>query len=123
MYNSCATCFCKIGTEIGKGRFGRVLKGSWTQQPNGQKLDVVIKMCMDVGKEYCVNSILREEKIYSYVGKHENVVELLGTVLDVGVLQLVLEYCQHKSLKEVFGSYDVMFFNQILDDQVNVQLK
>jgi len=59
-------------TLLGQGEHGQIFKGMLTCS----SIDVAVKTsrCSDVS----VKQILSEMKILAYVGKHENVLQLLG---------------------------------------------
>ena len=61
---------------LGEGEFGRCVSGHYHDQPVAVK---TTKASMDVD---AFKGFLREVKIMAYLGKHGNIVEFLGAVVD-----------------------------------------
>lgn len=62
---------------LGKGQFGKVLKGVY-HEDIGKKTDVAVKTLKTKNDVSALKSLLSELKIMATVGKHVNVVNLVG---------------------------------------------
>ena len=86
----------RLSTKIGSGQFGNVCKGQW-KKPNGDTIDVAVKMLQDGASEQEKIKFLQEAAIMSQF-THANVIKLHGVVSDdehVSVLfsSLLSLYC------------------------------
>ncbi|XP_071841044.1 uncharacterized protein [Apostichopus japonicus] len=90
-----------LDRELGRGEFGKVMQGIWTNSEN-QKIQVAIK-CLSPEKvsiDKHQQDFLKEAAIM-YSLNHEHLVKLFGVVLDVdSSLMLVTEFAPLRSLAE-----------------------
>lgn len=67
------------GQELGSGAFGLVVKGEALAIVDGQlNTDVAVKMVKPHSDIMELQALIRELKILSHLGKHLNIVNLLG---------------------------------------------
>lgn len=69
----------ELGSEIGVGEFGSVLKGVWAS-PSGKKVDVAMKTLHQDKLQQGEKEFLRESRVMSHLN-HPNIVRLLGVCL------------------------------------------
>ncbi|GFO05135.1 receptor protein-tyrosine kinase [Plakobranchus ocellatus] len=87
-----------LGNEfLGNGQFGNVKKGH--VKINGVKKPVAIKSLKDNASEKDKEDFLNEFAILKRVGKHENVVCLVGACHIRGVMYVAMEYAKHGDLR------------------------
>ncbi|OXA54394.1 Vascular endothelial growth factor receptor 1 [Folsomia candida] len=85
---------------LGKGAFGTVLKATLKNKDNPEITDVVAVKTVNSENcdEICFRALLIEVKILSYIGKHENVVNLIGACtgnLKQRNIYVVVEFCPY----------------------------
>ena len=124
-----------IGREIGSGVFGRVVMADVTDLVNGEETTpVAVKMCKSEGDASHMKNLAIELKIMIHLGKHLNIVNLLGAYTsDIirGELWLLMEYCEygdllsflHRSRKIFVDQIDPVTGNISYNDQVSKPLK
>ena len=102
-------------TILGSGAFGQVVKGKYKGQ------DVAIKTidssAMNAG---AFRSLLSELKIMSCLGKHEQVMQLVGAItsnIKQGEVYLILEYCAHGSAIDYIRERREDFVSFLSDDK------
>ncbi|RWS16679.1 Vascular endothelial growth factor receptor 3-like protein [Dinothrombium tinctorium] len=107
----------KLGRTLGQGAFGRVVKAEAIGiEEDKASTTVAVKML----KERCDldqrRALMAELKILIHIGKHVNIVNLLGSVAkDVarGELLVIVEYCRFGNLRQFLLKNRVNFINQI----------
>ena len=70
----------RLSKTIGSGQFGNVCKGQW-KKPNGDTINVAVKMLQDGASEQEKIKFLQEAAIMSQFN-HSNVIKLHGVVHD-----------------------------------------
>ncbi|KFB42826.1 VEGF receptor [Anopheles sinensis] len=93
-----------LGRKIGEGEFGVVLMAEAQYIKVGEpSTTVAVKMMQGFGGESIRNSILAELKMIILIGRHLNIVNLLGAVTENirnDQLMIILEYCRYGSVLE-----------------------
>lgn len=82
---------------LGNGQFGQVKRGH--VKINGVKVPVAIKSLKDNASAKDKRDFLNELSILKRVGKHENVVCLVGACHIKGVMYVAMEYAKHGDLR------------------------
>ncbi|XP_078379572.1 uncharacterized protein LOC144662599 isoform X1 [Oculina patagonica] len=118
--------------EIGRGAFGKVLKGTYKESPGievfyktrTQTVDfkegrtVAIKVLGDTADEEARNQLLEEIEIMKAIGSHRNVVSMLGCWVNSDPIFLLLEYVPYGDLqrwlrnKRMQKSYQKNYYNE-----------
>ena len=96
-----------ISSEIGKGNFGEVYKGTIL----GLNITVAIKsITANQSNEQGIENVLDEIKIMSHVDPHLNLVSMVGActadLKDLGQIWLLLEFCQFGDLKRYLKAHE-----------------
>ncbi|XP_063586336.1 platelet-derived growth factor receptor beta-like [Penaeus indicus] len=106
-----------LGRQLGAGAFGRVIKatvmGLFDDEP---KTTVALKMCKSQSDQSHVQALTRELKVMIHLGKHLNIVNLMGanTVnIGKGELWILVEYCRYGNLLLFMHRHRKNFVNQI----------
>ncbi|XP_064608636.1 vascular endothelial growth factor receptor kdr-like [Liolophura sinensis] len=93
----------RLGTVIGQGAFGRVLKAEAIGiVEHIDVTPVAVKMVRDCTDREQMISLMSELKILIHVGQHLNIVNLLGAVTkDIrrGELYVIVEYCPFGNMR------------------------
>ncbi|XP_055346083.1 receptor-like tyrosine-protein kinase kin-16 isoform X2 [Paramacrobiotus metropolitanus] len=100
--------------HLGSGRDGHVLlgsmqckdlrRGSWSSTETSRSCSVAVKMLRDLPRNQSATSaFLSEMSILMKVGRHNNIVNLEGVVLQ-GKLMMVMEHCELRSLESYLHS-------------------
>ena len=89
----------RLGKLLGSGAFGRVLKGEASGIVSWESLTTVaVKMVEPNADITCIKALMSELKIMMHLGKHLNIVNLLGactTSLARRNLFVIVEYCRY----------------------------
>lgn len=82
----------ELGTKLGSGAFGLVLRGTYSGEP------VAIKQCLlNVGPE-ALDDFKREAKLMLSIKSHPSIVHVYGLCVHDGSIYLVMELCEGGSL-------------------------
>ncbi|XP_076044158.1 vascular endothelial growth factor receptor 1-like isoform X2 [Oratosquilla oratoria] len=103
---------------LGSGAFGKVYKASVANLIPGQsKTTVAVKMMKCRGDKEQLKALRSELKIMIHIGRHINIVNLLGAcsknMAVKGELLLVVEYCKYGCLLSYMQRHRREFINQI----------
>lgn len=85
-----------LGQVLGSGAFGRVVEATVSGLRSQPTTKVAIKMVKS--NSGAVQSLLSELKILIHVGRHLNVVNLLGACTREGPVYLITEFCRYGDL-------------------------
>ncbi|RXG67370.1 Vascular endothelial growth factor receptor 3, partial [Armadillidium vulgare] len=106
-----------LGKQLGSGAFGRVLlaqvKGLNRKESPTR---VAVKMCKFEHDKAHLRALIMELKIMIHLGKHLNIVNLLGahtSNIDKGELWILVEYCKYGNLLKFIQRGKAQFINQI----------
>ncbi|RXG56233.1 Platelet-derived growth factor receptor alpha [Armadillidium vulgare] len=106
-----------LGKQLGAGAFGRVLlaqvKGLNEKESPTR---VAVKMCKFGHDKEQLRALIMELKIMIHLGKHLNIVNLLGahtSNIDRGELWILVEYCKYGNLLKFIQRCKAQFINQI----------
>uniref|UniRef100_A0AAU0N4Q3 Receptor tyrosine kinase PVR2B1b n=1 Tax=Gecarcinus lateralis TaxID=6769 RepID=A0AAU0N4Q3_GECLA len=105
-----------IGKQLGSGAFGRVVKASVTGLEGPAATTVAIKMCKSQADASQVRALTLELKIMIHLGKHLNIVNLMGANtahIGRGELWILVEYCRFGNLLVFMHRQRRNFINQI----------
>ncbi|XP_075235082.1 vascular endothelial growth factor receptor 1-like [Lycorma delicatula] len=107
----------KLGKQLGSGAFGVVLKGEaeGILEPN-VVTTVAVKMVKQNVDETHIVALVSELKIMVHLGKHLNVVNLLGACtlnLSNHELLVIVEYCPYGNLHKFLQKHRETFINQV----------
>lgn len=105
-----------LGKQLGSGAFGRVVKAKVTDLEGPGTTTVAIKMCKSQAEQSQVRALALELKIMIHLGKHLNIVNLMGanTVhIGKGELWILVEYCRFGNLLVFVQRHRRNFVNQI----------
>ncbi|XP_076815272.1 fibroblast growth factor receptor-like isoform X3 [Clavelina lepadiformis] len=88
--------------RIDEGFFGQVYKADLLRCVNGkkEKLESAVKMLKNTRTEKDMLDLLTEMDQMKRVGKHKNIINLLGVCTQNGILWLVTEYAQEGNLRD-----------------------
>ncbi|XP_047735886.1 vascular endothelial growth factor receptor 1 isoform X5 [Hyalella azteca] len=114
----------KIGRQLGSGAFGRVVKADVDLHGDQNYRPVAVKMTKSMSDASHVKSLAIELKIMIHLGKHVNIVNLIGANtqnIDKEELWLLVEYCQYGDLLSFIHRYRKKFVDQIdpVTDEIN----
>ncbi|XP_073959114.1 fibroblast growth factor receptor homolog 1-like [Choristoneura fumiferana] len=88
----------KLGKTLGEGEFGRVLQAEYVK-PSDSPCTVAVKMMKEEQSDADVKAFVLEMEIMKMVGKHENIINLLGCCTQGGPLYVVVEYASNGCLR------------------------
>lgn len=91
----------KLGKVLGEGAFGIVVKAEMTGFHGNQGTTVVaVKMLRNDATDSDVVNLVQEMTVMKEIGKHENVLSLLGCCTQKGALYVVVEYAELGNLRD-----------------------
>ncbi|XP_072392204.1 vascular endothelial growth factor receptor 1-like isoform X2 [Diabrotica undecimpunctata] len=107
----------KLGKQLGSGAFGVVLKGEAKCIVEGEPVTTVaVKMVKKNADNTYIKALASELKIMAHLGKHLNVVNLLGACtknVAKRELLVIVEYCRFGNLQNYLLRHREHFINQI----------
>ncbi|GJQ81452.1 Pvr [Trypoxylus dichotomus] len=106
----------KLGKQLGAGAFGVVMKAIIEQYDNDTDLTVAIKMVKKNADDTYLRALVSELKIMVHLGKHLNVVNLIGACtkhIGKRELYVVVEFCRFGNLHNYLLRHRENFINQV----------
>ncbi|XP_012350055.1 vascular endothelial growth factor receptor 1 isoform X3 [Apis florea] len=107
----------KLGKQLGSGAFGVVMKAEAEGICENEPVTTVaVKMVRRTTVPTCVRALASELKIMVHLGKHLNVVNLLGACtknISKRELLVIVEYCRFGNLHNYLLRHRADFINQI----------
>lgn len=88
---------------LGEGAFGVVMKAEYDN--NAQIQIVAVKMLRDQHTDDDVKNLVSEMEVMKRIGRHPNIINLLGCCTQNGALYVIVEYAPYKSLKDFLKQY------------------
>ncbi|XP_052563220.1 fibroblast growth factor receptor homolog 1-like [Culex pipiens pallens] len=93
-------CRISLGKLLGEGAFGQVVLAEAFGFLKGDKtVPVAVKMLKESHSDDDVENLVCELEIMKMVGRHPNVINLLGCCTNDGPLYVIMEHAIHGSLK------------------------
>lgn len=94
-----------LGSTLGEGAFGRVVmaQGSGFSRVSsniGATTIVAVKMVKEEHTDADMASLVREMEVMKMIGKHINIINLLGCCSQNGPLWVIVEFAPHGNLKD-----------------------
>ncbi|XP_039599486.1 fibroblast growth factor receptor 2 isoform X3 [Polypterus senegalus] len=92
-----------LGKPLGEGCFGQVVMaealGIDKDKPK-EAITVAVKMLKDDGTEKDLSDLVSEMEMMKMIGKHKNIINLLGACTQDGPLYVIVEYASKGNLRE-----------------------
>uniref|UniRef100_A0A3P9NI74 Fibroblast growth factor receptor n=1 Tax=Poecilia reticulata TaxID=8081 RepID=A0A3P9NI74_POERE len=92
-----------LGKPLGEGCFGQVVMaeaiGIDKEKPN-KPLTVAVKMLKDDATDKDLSDLVSEMEMMKMIGKHKNIINLLGACTQDGPLYVLVEYASKGNLRE-----------------------
>ncbi|XP_075164200.1 breathless [Haematobia irritans] len=95
-----------LGSTLGEGAFGRVVMAQGSGFVHGSSSAgtattiVAVKMVKEEHTDADMASLVREMEVMKMIGKHINIINLLGCCSQNGPLWVIVEYAPHGNLKD-----------------------
>lgn len=110
----------ELGQTLGSGAFGMVVQATaYGISKPGVSIQVAVKMLKDKHQAVEKEALMSELKMLTYIGHHENIVNLLGACTGTGPIYLIFQYCCNGDLlnylkcnREHFHKYLTDAFNR-----------
>lgn len=91
----------KLGPTLGEGAFGRVvIAEAHGLVSHAQSSIVAVKMVKEGHTDSDMTSLVREMEVMKMIGKHMNIINLVGCCSQDGPLYVIVEYAPHGNLKD-----------------------
>ncbi|XP_055617279.1 fibroblast growth factor receptor homolog 1-like isoform X2 [Toxorhynchites rutilus septentrionalis] len=95
-----------LGKSLGEGAFGKVVMAEAQGLVKGQASTVVaVKMLKEGHTDADVKDLVCEMEVMKMIGKHVNIINLLGCCCKDGPLYVIVEYAPHGNLKDFLRSH------------------
>ncbi|XP_058467627.1 fibroblast growth factor receptor homolog 1-like isoform X2 [Malaya genurostris] len=95
-----------LGKNLGEGAFGKVVMAEAQGLVKGQTSTVVaVKMLKEGHTDADVKDLVCEMEVMKMIGKHVNIINLLGCCCKDGPLYVIVEYAPHGNLKDFLRSH------------------
>ncbi|XP_063823350.1 vascular endothelial growth factor receptor 1 isoform X2 [Ostrinia nubilalis] len=111
----------KLGTQLGAGAFGVVYKAEARGIVNAEETTLVaVKMVKKTADNMYIKALASELKIMVHMGKHVNIVNLLGACTkNVGKRELIVivEYCKFGNIHNYMQKHREVFIDQLTDNK------
>ncbi|XP_048866485.1 receptor-type tyrosine-protein kinase FLT3 isoform X1 [Brienomyrus brachyistius] len=106
----------KLGKELGSGAFGKVVKATayGLSQP-GVSMQVAVKMLKDKHHPVEREALMSELKMLVHIGRHVNIVNLLGACTESGPIYLIFQYCCNGDLLNYLKNHREQFQKSLSD--------
>ncbi|XP_042312879.1 fibroblast growth factor receptor 3 isoform X3 [Sceloporus undulatus] len=92
-----------LGKPLGEGCFGQVVMaeamGIHKEKPN-KPITVAVKMLKDDATDKDLSDLVSEMEMMKMIGKHKNIINLLGACTQDGPLYVLVEYASKGNLRE-----------------------
>ncbi|XP_049547802.1 fibroblast growth factor receptor homolog 1-like isoform X1 [Anopheles darlingi] len=96
----------QLGKSLGEGMFGKVVMAEANGLVKGQPSTVVaVKMLKEGHTDADVKDLVCEMEVMKMIGKHVNIINLLGCCCKDGPLYVIVEYAPHGNLKNFLRSH------------------
>uniref|UniRef100_A0A8C3U051 Fibroblast growth factor receptor n=1 Tax=Catharus ustulatus TaxID=91951 RepID=A0A8C3U051_CATUS len=96
-------CSLTLGKPLGEGCFGQVVMaeaiGIDKDKPN-KAITVAVKMLKDDATDKDLSDLVSEMEMMKMIGKHKNIINLLGACTQDGPLYVLVEYASKGNLRE-----------------------
>ncbi|KAL1506846.1 hypothetical protein ABEB36_006133 [Hypothenemus hampei] len=107
----------KLGKQLGSGAFGVVMKAEAQGIVNGEpKTTVAVKMVRKNADQSYIKALASELKIMIHLGRHVNVVNLLGACtknVAKRELLVIVEFCRFGNLQNYLYKHRESYINQV----------
>ncbi|XP_053671028.1 fibroblast growth factor receptor homolog 1-like [Anopheles nili] len=95
-----------LGKSLGEGMFGKVVMAEAHGLVKGHPSTVVaVKMLKEGHTDADVKDLVCEMEVMKMIGKHVNIINLLGCCCKEGPLYVIVEYAPHGNLKNFLRSH------------------
>ncbi|XP_019875662.1 fibroblast growth factor receptor homolog 1 isoform X3 [Aethina tumida] len=94
-----------LGKSIGEGAFGKVVKAEVTDLTKCGSTIVAVKMLKGSHSDNEMMDLVSEMEMMKMIGKHINIINLLGCCTQGGPLYVVCEYAPHGNLRDFLRSH------------------
>ncbi|XP_075972982.1 PDGF- and VEGF-receptor related isoform X3 [Anticarsia gemmatalis] len=110
-----------LGKQLGAGAFGVVFKAEARGIINAEETtEVAVKMVKKTADDMYIKALASELKIMVHLGKHINIVNLLGACTkNVGKreLSVIVEYCKFGNIHNYMQRHREVFIDQLTDNK------
>ncbi|XP_012942529.1 fibroblast growth factor receptor 4 [Aplysia californica] len=91
-----------LGTRLGEGAFGLVVKGEATGilSNSTSSVTVAVKMLKKDATDREMMDLIREMETMKLIGKNKNIINLLGCCTQRGPLYVIVEFAPHGNLRD-----------------------
>ncbi|XP_061754952.1 macrophage colony-stimulating factor 1 receptor 2 isoform X1 [Nerophis ophidion] len=106
----------RLGAVLGSGAFGKVVEATaYGLSTEEDVTRVAVKMLKPSAHSEEREALMCELKILSYLGYHDNIVNLLGACTQGGPMLMITEYCSHGDLLNFLRVHTQDFMATILN--------
>lgn len=89
-----------LGSTLGEGAFGKVVRAETNTGKSGIPSVVAVKMLKEGHTDTEMMDLVSEMEMMKMIGKHVNIINLLGACTQNGPLYVVVEFAPHGNLRD-----------------------
>ncbi|XP_020288431.1 fibroblast growth factor receptor homolog 1-like isoform X2 [Pseudomyrmex gracilis] len=89
-----------LGNTLGEGAFGKVIRAETTANKPGIPSVVAVKMLKEGHTDTEMLDLVSEMEMMKMIGKHVNIINLLGACTQNGPLYVIVEFAPHGNLRD-----------------------
>ncbi|XP_076469664.1 fibroblast growth factor receptor 2-like isoform X2 [Babylonia areolata] len=95
-----------VGDRLGEGAFGLVVKGeALGLVRDEQAVTVAVKMLKEDATDREMMDLIREMEMMKLIGRHKNIINLLGCCTQRGPLYVIVEFAPHGNLRDFLKTH------------------
>lgn len=98
-----------LGKPLGEGEFGKVLKAELMQVKDGKEMycDVAVKMLKEGHTDSDISDLITEMEVMKKIGRHLNIINLIGSCTQNGPLYVIVEYAPKGNLRDYLRKHRI----------------
>ncbi|XP_012526054.2 fibroblast growth factor receptor homolog 1 [Monomorium pharaonis] len=97
--------YLTLGHTLGEGAFGKVVKAELKVNKPGIPNVVAVKMLKEGHTDPEMVDLVQEMEVMKGIGKHVNIINLLGACTQNGPLYVIVEFAPHGNLRDFLRGY------------------
>lgn len=92
--------YLNLGCTLGEGAFGKVVRADTNISKPGISNVVAVKMLKEGHTDQDMINLVKEMEVMKAIGKHVNIINLLGACTKGGPLYVIVEFAPHGNLRD-----------------------
>ncbi|XP_011160426.1 fibroblast growth factor receptor homolog 1 isoform X2 [Solenopsis invicta] len=97
--------YLTLGNTLGEGAFGKVVRAETNINKPATPSVVAVKMLKEGHTDSEMTDLVREMEMMKVIGKHVNIINLLGACTQNGPLYVIVEFAPHGNLRDFLRNH------------------